>query len=89
MSEWTLISESLPDEKEEVLLFWPVPKGKPIIRLGSMFYKPFEGDAVIWKFDLDYGDAGAWVYTNRGDDQPSHWMRINYPRSLTASAGEG
>ncbi|MGK2908783.1 MAG: hypothetical protein ACSLE1_03140 [Sphingobium sp.] len=88
MSAWKLLADEFPDVKQEVLLHWPVPDMKPIIRLGSMLYKPFGDDCPIWKFDLDYGDAGAWVFTNRGDEQPSHWMAISLP-DVSRAVGRG
>lgn len=76
---WNAISDGLPGEKQEVLLHWPVPGLPPTYRLGSILHKPFGDEAPIWKFDLDYGDAGAWVYTNRGDEQPTHWAALTNP----------
>ncbi len=76
---WCPISDGLPDVKQEVLLHWPVPGMPPIYRLGALLHKPFGGEAPIWKFELDYGDAGAWVYTNRGDEQPTYWAVLNAP----------
>lgn len=82
---WNLISDGLPPEKQEVLLRWAVPDMPSIFRLGTLLYEPFEGDDPIWKFDLDYGDAGAWVFTNRGDEQPTHWTVLTEPASGTSA----
>lgn len=70
--DWQLI-ETLK-EKRDVLLFWPGEY--PIIRIGSLLYKPILADPPIFKLDLDYGDAGAWVFTNRDDGPPTHWMAL-------------
>lgn len=70
--DWQLI-ETL-EEKREVLLFWP---GEFLtIRIGSLLFKPLSGSIPIFKLELDYGDAGAWVYTHRDDDPPTHWMAL-------------
>lgn len=84
MITWNLISDGLPEAKQTVLLHWPVPDMPPIYRLGCVLHKPFAGEAPIWKFDLDYGDAGAWVFTNRGDEQPTHWAAITDPATGAA-----
>lgn len=80
---WNATSDGLPEEKQEVLLHWPVPGMKPIYRMGSLLFKPFADESPIWKFDLDYGDAGAWVFTSRGDEQPTHWAAIDGPAQST------
>ena len=74
MSGWQSVGDALPDIRQEVLLAYPVPNGKPIIRLGSLLFKPFPSDMPIWKFDIDYGDSGAWAFSKREDEQPTHWM---------------
>ncbi len=76
---WNLISDGLPDEKVEVLLHWPVPGMPPVYRLGRLLFKCFPEDAPIWKFDLDCGDASATIFTNRGDEQPTHWAPLLSP----------
>lgn len=76
---WKAISEGLPEAGQEVLLHWPVPDRPPIYRLGKLLCKPILDDLPIWKFDLDYGDAGAWVFTNRGDEQPTYWALVIGP----------
>jgi len=74
--EWQALSDGLPEEKQLVLLHWPIPDMPPIYRLGTLLYKPYPTDMPIWKLDLDYGVAGAWVYTGRDDKQPTHWMPL-------------
>lgn len=76
---WHPVGEVLPKVGEEVLLHWPVPDRPSIFRVGKLLYKPFPGDNPIWKLELDYGDAGAWVYVNRGDEQPTHWAALTAP----------
>lgn len=78
-SQWNELSSGLPDVGRVVLLCWPVPDMEPIYRLGSLLHRPIYPDAPIWKFMLDYGDAGAWVFTNREDEQPTHWAEITAP----------
>lgn len=78
---WNLISEALPEVGQTVLLHWPTPGMPPIYRLGSILSKAFGVEVPIWKFNLDYGDAGAWVFTNREDEQPTHWAALEGPES--------
>lgn len=78
-SQWNELHQRLPDVGRIVLLHWPVPGMEPIYRLGSLLHKPFPTEIPIWRFMLDYGDAGAWVFTNRGDEQPTHWAEIVAP----------
>jgi hypothetical protein len=77
--DWNLISDGLPPVKQGVLLRWAVPDMPSIFRLGSLLCAPILSDPPIWKFDLDYGDAGAWVFTNRRDEQPTHWAPLVEP----------
>lgn len=75
MSEWQPIETVT--EGQEILLCWTWPDtgAKPIIRIGKLLYKPWPGDLPIFKLEIDYGDAGAWVYTAK-DDVPTHWMSL-------------
>lgn len=73
-SQWNELSSGLPDVGRVVLLCWPVPDMEPIYRLGSLLIKPWGADSPIWRLMLDYGDAGAWVFTSRDDEQPTHWL---------------
>lgn len=81
---WKPISDGLPNVKQEVLLHWVVPDMPPIYRLGRMLHQPLGDDAPIWKFEVDYGDAGSWVFTNRGDEQPTHWAELTPPEGTAA-----
>jgi len=83
MSPWKLLADEMPEEKKVVLLLWPVPDMKPIVRLGCIMWKPILSDQPIWKFELDCGDAGAWVFTNKDDEQPTYWMPIPAVPAMT------
>lgn len=86
---WQSMDDVLPAEKQEVLLCWTYPDwadAKPLIRMGALMWKPRFNDAPIWQFNLDYGDAGAWVYTAKNDEQPTHWMPLPAAPEVGAAA---
>ena len=86
---WNMISDGLPEEKEEVLLRWAVPDMPSIFRIGRVLYKPFDGDPPIWKFELDCGDAGAMIFSNRDDEQPTHWAVMDEPTPTPRGVNDG
>jgi len=86
--EWQLIADILPNAKQEVLLCWTWPDtpDAPIIyRIGELPWRPFLDDKPIWLFRLDCGDASAMIYSQKDDDQPTHWKVIDAPQ-ITGAA---
>lgn len=73
---WQAIADSVPDKSSEVLLLWSYPENDvQIIRMGRFFMTVYTRDGEprpLFKIDMDFGDFGSWVYTDR-DDPPMHW----------------
>jgi hypothetical protein len=85
--EWKTI-DSVPREgaefmnAPEVLLCWCYPDSGPIIRIGRFFTETWKDKILRFKLEIDYGDAGATVFTAT-DDQPTHWMPLPPAPSVT------
>jgi len=80
---WNSISDTLPPEKQEVLLRWPVPDAPSIFRIGRILHKPWDDSPLIWIFNLDCGDAYTTIYSQPDDEQPTHWALPVEPMEKT------
>lgn len=81
--EWQPIETVPRDVKAfdapSVLLCWMYPDVPGhTIRIGRFFTETWPDKLLTFKIELDYGNAGGWVFTDR-DDMPTHWMPLPEP----------
>lgn len=78
MADWRPI-ETAPIKEDVLFLWnWPGTDAKPIIRIGQIMWKPFDGERPTVKLDMDIGDSSATFFMPK-DDAPHHWMPLPPP----------